>query len=255
MMERNVIGVDLDTPVYRIFPLKWLLPSIRDRVLVLPKPASWDDPFEAFLFKAAGSYGRYRVELDKLRAKLYGQCWMTRSESDAMWRIYSTAPPMNTDEPFTERVGLKVKTTVRKLFSALYASSDRLPELCFWVGRVRYLKQEEMDALGADNQAMMGMLTDPSARGHAESLLLKRDAFEHEHEVRFIYDANNGFDATQALYPFTVDPNATFDEVILDPRVSERNCRALHDELRRAGYHGSVSQSTLYVPPRYTIKF
>ena len=254
-MERNVIGLDLDTPIYRIFPLRWLLPSIGDRKLVLPKPASWDDPFEAFLFKAAGVYGGYRVELDALRAKLYGLCWMMRPESDAMWRIYSTAPPMNTDNPCTEQVGLKVKTTVRKLFAALYASSDRFPELCFWAGQVRYLKQGEMDALGADNDAMTAMLTDPSGRGHAESLLLKRDAFEHEHEVRFIFAANNGFDVTQALYPFAVDPNTTFDEIILDPRLNERNCHALYDQVRRAGYDGPVSQSTLYAPPRYTIRF
>lgn len=254
-MEQNVISVDLDTPIYRIFPLKWLLPSIRDSTLMLPKPASWDDPFEAFLFKAIGTYEGYKVNLDGLRAKLYGMCWMICAESDAMWRIYSTAPPMTGDEPFTEQVGLKVRTTVRKLFSALYASSNHLPELCFWVGQVRYLTQDEMDALGTDNEAMMGMLTDNSGRGQAKSLLLKRDAFKHEHEVRFIFVANNGFDVTQPRYPFTVDPNATYDEIILDPRLSVQNCKVLHDKVRAAGYHGPVNQSSLYVPPRYTIQF
>jgi hypothetical protein len=38
-MERNVIDVDLDTPIYRIFPLKWMIPSLRNRQLVLRKPS------------------------------------------------------------------------------------------------------------------------------------------------------------------------------------------------------------------------
>jgi hypothetical protein len=253
-MERNVIDIDLEAPIYRIFPLKWMIPSLKNRQLVLRKPGTWDDPFENFLFKVSATYGGLRVSLEQLREKIYAQCWMMCYESDAMWRIYSTTPRMLSDDKYTEGVGVKVRTTVRNLFSALYNSGPR-PELCFWVGRVNYVPQEEMDRIGTDTDNLIGLTTDSSGKGHAQTLLIKRDAFKREQEVRLIFDANNGFDTTQQNYPFTVDPNTTFDEIILDPRLSENNCRLLRDELLAAGYRGPIYQSFLYLPPRYAVTF
>jgi hypothetical protein len=97
------------------------------------------------------------ASLESLREKLYGECWMACAESDTIWRIYSVVPKQGTDE-------------------------------------VAYVTQEKMDELAANNDLMSGRLLDNTARGHAQSLLLKRDAFGHEHEVRLIDDANNGVD-------------------------------------------------------------
>jgi hypothetical protein len=178
---------------------------------------------------------------------------MACAESDAMWRIYSVVPKRGTDQKLTDDVGVKVRTTVRKLFSALY-NSGRTPELSYWVDKVDYLTQEQMDEVGGNNELMTGWLMDSTARGHAQSLLLKRDAFDHEREVRLIYDANNGYDfANENLYFFKIDPNHVIEEIILDPRLSEEHCNAVGAELRKGGYKGPVSQSSLYLPPRYTV--
>jgi len=253
-IEQHVINVDLDTPICRIFPLKWMIPSLTNRQLVLRKPAGWDDPFENFLFKVSATYGTQPIALDQLRERIYAQCWMMCHESDAMWRIYSKTPPMRSNDKYNEWVGVKVRTTVRKLFSALYSSGSN-PELCFWAGRVTYLTEAEMDQIGLDNDTLIGLMTDTSAKGHAQSLLLKREPFSHEAEVRFVFDANNGFDITQENYSFNVDPNTTYDEIILDPRLSENNCRLLFAELREAGYRGAINQSALYFPRPYVVQF
>lgn len=252
-MLDNLISVGLDTPVYRVFPRNRMLQVLNGKQLALVKPASWEDPFENFLLKAKAHIGGEVASLEGLREKLYGQSWMACPESDAMWRIYSKVPTK--DAPgLTDEVGFKVKTTVGKLFPALYNSSDKVPELCFWVGRVEYFTQGKLDALVADNDLMSGWVTDPTARGHAQSLLIKRDAFEHEHEVRLIYDANNKYDTTKPVYLFNIDPNAIFEEIILDPRLSEAHCKELGAVVRGAGYTGPVSQSSLYLPPQYTVK-
>jgi hypothetical protein len=252
-MEKNALDVDLNTPVYRIFPRNRILQALTEKRLALVKPASWDDPFENFLLKAKAKIGKEEASLEELRAKLYGQCWMMCPESDAMWRIYSKVPKKGTAEGLTDEVGVKVRATVGKLFSALWASSDQKPELCFWVGKVQYLTQAEMDEVGADNDLMQGWAFDPTAKGHAKSLLLKRDAFAHEHEVRLIFGANNGYDKAQPVYLFGIDPNTVFEEIILDPRLTEEHCKELGAAVQGTGYAGKISQSSLYLPPQYTI--
>src|SRR5438552_16214215 len=103
-MEKNVIGVSLDTQIYRIFPLRRIIQALKEGKLALVKPASWDDPFENFLFKAKAKVGKEAASLERLRERLYGQCWMACAESDAMWRIYSVVPKRGTDGKLTDRV-------------------------------------------------------------------------------------------------------------------------------------------------------
>ncbi len=217
------------------------------------KPASWEDPFENFLLQAKAKIGAEVARLEGLREKLYGQSWMACAESDAMWRIYSKVPTKGSRD-LTDEVGVKVRTKVGKLFPALFNSSNNAPELCFWAGRVNYLTQEGLNALVADNDLMESWVTDATGKGHVQSLLIKRDAFDHEREVRLIYDANNGYDyEANPLYFFGIDPNGVFEEIILDPRLSEQHSNEIGAAIRDAGYTGPVSQSSLYLPPQYTV--
>jgi hypothetical protein len=135
IVEKNAIGVSLDARIYRIFLLKRIMEALNEGRLALVKPASWDDPFESFPFKAKAKVRKEAASLERLRERLYGQCWMECAESDAMWRIYSVVPKRGTGEKLTDDVGVEVRTTVRKLFSALY-SSGKTPELCYSVGKI-----------------------------------------------------------------------------------------------------------------------
>ncbi len=273
-MEKNLIRLpDPRVPIYRIFPVSRFRQLMQDRQLVLVKPSMWDDPFENFIMQAKSKLQTNEVvSLEALRDKMYGQCWMMCEESDAMWRIYSfprrpgQVPTkwlhrqvhglntwLNGDPIRQGEEGVKVKTTVSKLFNFFYKSHEATAPLCYFLGKVQYYSAEQIEDLIKDANAITNIVLDATAVGNAETLLIKRDAFSHESEVRLIYRADKKYDLTEKLYRFDIDPNALLDEVILDPRLAPQEYDARRQEIQTWGFQNSIRQSSLYLPPRYSI--
>jgi hypothetical protein len=98
-------------------------------------------------------------------------------------------------------------------------------------------------------------LLDRSASKLVESLLLKRDAFEHEQEVRLIYSEPQPERAKRRqVHTIKVDADALFSRVILDPRLTVPETKRLVASIERRGYHGPVEQSNLYASKHFVIK-
>ncbi len=282
-LARNVLDLpDFDAPIYRIFPIRRFEQVMRDRELVLVKPKVWikTDPFENFLHNATATIASGElVSLAELRERLYAQCWMLCEESDAMWRIYSF--PRQPDllprrrihrlvyglnrwlnrTPTTLEEGVKAKTTIRKLFTAFFNRQDDFRNLRYFVGKMQYVPQSELDLFVQDTQSVTALVLDGTAGGHAgtgqgpaRSLLMKRDANEHEKEVRLIFVAQKDYGEQHDLYRFPIDPNDLIDEVILDPRltVDQRDARIC--EIRALGFPNAIRQSTLLLPPQHSIR-
>ena len=120
-MKDNLIFLkekDLDKKIYRIFSFQRLKEIFDEQKLTLVKPKLWDDPFENFILNSTGILPDGRCCSFAFRDHYYGQCWSLNKERDAMWRIYSP----NKD-------GVKVHTTIRKLYFKTQASTIRLMEL------------------------------------------------------------------------------------------------------------------------------
>lgn len=250
--ERNLVGVsapDLDEYVYRIYAVdrfKSLLASKEDAVV---NPTKWDDPFENFFLErtevkdpATGS----TIPLKNLAADWYGQCWSTNEETDAMWRIYSP-------DPLT-RPGVKVRTTIRKIFDNIKLSGSPAPYLQFFIGKVKYCSENDII-----NLMSRLTFTDIAIGGQgdhfAELLCLKRTAFQHESEIRLLFQdvdlpSKRG---GGGVYKYSLDPNMLFDEVILDPRLSDLDANKLQSDLVGAGCSLPIRRSDLYQVPRFII--
>lgn len=153
--------------------LKKLLKSGRD---ALVDPRKWEDPFENFLLdraEALGTDGEH-ISLTSLADDWYGQCWSLRADTDTMWLIYS---------PDAGRPGVKAKSTIGRIFENLRRVPSTAPWLQYFVGRVDYRGEAEI-------QDLMGKVTFADlAQGEAFArfLCLKREAFAHESEVRLLF--------------------------------------------------------------------
>lgn len=244
-MKRNFLNLkdgDLDRPIYRVFSKKRLFEVFQNKNLVLVQPKLWDDPFENYMMNSTGELSDGKLFQIDFRENFYGQCWTLKKESDAIWRIY--AP---------DKDGIKVKTTIRKLLTALYNKGGTFKDISCFIGKVEYYKKDELKKFLEDSKTISSMLTDTSGVGQASTLLFKRLAFSHEKEVRLIYYSPEKLKTDK--YFLDVNPFDLFDEITVDPRTKYNDFKTWKAQLRSLGYKKKVIRSLLYKTPDLKFKF
>jgi hypothetical protein len=258
MLENAIRIWDLDTPIYRIFPLLRFRELMESGRMALVPPSWWEDPFEDLVSKCVvvPANGDSQISLSTLRAPTYGQCWTLTEESDGLWRNYSVVEKDSATgrnlQP--KREGVKVRTTIRRLLRALWRSAPEKPDDTCYLGAVRYmparyaLESVAAEIASARDRAFSG------GRGHAESLLVKRGPFSYEREVRLLY-----VDLPKAMpvgVPFLVqvDPNDLFSQVTIDPRLSAQDRIDRETEFRRLGFVREIGVSDLYENTIFAIR-
>ena len=120
------------------------------------------------------------------------------------------------------------------------------PEEACFVGQVVYMLEKDATQAVANEVGRNRLGAFAGGHGHARSLLIKREPFQHEREIRLIYVENRDRCGKSHLFSIPIDPNATFDEVILDPRLHSDDARDREVELRSLGFKGHVAKSDLY---------
>lgn len=233
----DIVQQEQGKKIYRVFTIERLIEMFEQKKNALVKPELWDDPFENFILNIPLRNKNGKVSKSSLRKRGYGQCWTLNIESDAMWRIYS--PDKN---------GVKIQTTIRKLFQSLYSAQTSYANMSCFIGKVEYYPKKEIEKLVSDRIALRNKFS--GSIGQARSLLFKRNAFKHENEVRLIYlDPHNQADSNVYLYP--CDPLSMIDRITFDPRMSPRIYKIYKEHLKSIGYQGTLVQSSLYRPPRF----
>ncbi len=240
----NLLDIpNIDAPIYRVYSKSRLLELLKTNKNGLVRPKKWDDPFENFFLRSTvESPTGELVTLEIIEKYFYGQCWTYNEESDAMWRIYSHS-----------KDGIKVRTSVRKLFESFYKQTTTYPALHSFIGNVNYVTESEIiDMMAYTTFEQITFGGQPT--GMAKMLCLKREAFQHEQEVRLIYYdvvAGRG-DGNVALFDF--DVNSICDEIVLDPRLTDDDAVLLTNELKALGCSLEIKKSTLYRVPKFKLK-
>ena len=234
----NLLERELDEPIYRFFPTDWLIQTFRYKRQSLCRPKIWEDPFENAVLKSAfelnGEIGDF-----SFHENYFGQCWTFIQESDAHWRIYSK-----------NNLTAKVRSTPRKLLSSLVKHAEK-PQLSCFLGKVSYL--EETALLNSFQTILASQLLESSGQRLVETLLFKRKSFDYEQEVRLLYDDLDGRNKPD-WFSYEFDPNLVFEEVLLHPRLSDQEVKALETELSSAGCRMPVDKSQLYHMPELRIR-
>ena len=212
-------------PVHRLFEL------FETNKLALVQPSKWDDPFENLLLKGMvqGVFDKF-PETKVFRQSIYGQCWTTHRETDAMWRIYSQ-----------DKNGVKVRCTIRSLIDSIIKLNPDFRNEGIFIGKVHYLPQNAI-------LNILSNITDIYGREAAKSLLFKRTEFKHESEVRLICTRGS-----EEVQKFEIDPFSVIEEIVFDPRMNEYICDSYIDSIKNKGYTGRVAQSSMYrLPGKFT---
>jgi hypothetical protein len=243
-MEENGIDiVDWDAQIYRVYSIKWFTDLITTNKNGLVNPSKWEDPFENFFLQnqCVASDGTI-VSLESLSNSWYGQCWTRNSDSDAMWRIYSS-----------NKEGVRVSTTIRKLFSSLYDHNDKFSNLKYMIGSVEYLERTKIEQF-LSNTTFTELAMGGQPHKFAKTLCIKRSEFSHENEVRLLFQdvENNVGKNGVASFPFNHD--MILDDVALDPRLSPADFQNVKSRLVKLGCKLPIIQSDLYQITPTTIR-
>lgn len=235
-IEDNGLNIEnWDATIYRVIPMHRFIQLINTQKNGLVNPARWDDPFENFFLKnnAVASDGT-PISLRSISESWYGQCWTFNEDSDAMWRIYS--PGKN---------GVRISTTIRKIFSSFYDTSDKFASLKFLIGTVSYVDKQEFETFLTET-TFTNLALGGQPHEFAKTLLMKRPEFSHEKEVRLLFhDAeNNKGKGGVALFKFPWQ--TIIQEIALDPRLAPSTFISEKQKLVSLGCTLPVYQSDLY---------
>ena len=210
---------------------------LRLRKNVLVKPKLWDDPFENIVLNSYGKLPSGELVEFGMREHLFAQCWSLKRELDAMWRTFT--PNKN---------GVKIESTIKLLFDSLNnapeVDQEKKTVSCF-IGEVEYFTKNAFH-----NKIKSIQLLDNRASTVAETLLIKRNPFRPEKEVRLIYFEPDEKKIVSDIFSYSFNPFKVINRMTFDPRMSDELYRIYKKEVISLGYKGNVIKSGLYRPPK-----
>jgi len=239
MDSDNYIGIPQamrSRHIYRIISVERLFELFKNRQNVLTKPQKWEDPFENFILRARIKLQTGQLAQFTFHDQFYGQCWTLQKASDAIWRIYS--PNGN---------AVRIRSTIRTVAESLSSSLGEYAQIQAFIGKVRYLPSKQLRSFASNWFPGRNGLR---ARASAETLLIKRPAFKHEHEVRLLYFQHNAANTVGDLHWYKVNPHTFIDQIMIDPRMPELDVNTLTKRIQEeTGFRGPILRSLLYAAP------
>lgn len=213
-----------DAKLYRYTTLESFMAFVESEKVHLTKVKLWDDKWEVILSRlpTEKDNGELGFSIYSFWMLLYGQCWSLVNESDAMWRIYSQS-----------KTGIQIATSVGKF--NLIGGFKR-----GYLGKVAYF----------ENPAELLELASSNTNPFSEAMY-KRQAFEHEREVRFLTHSDfltPSQPTESASISLPVDISAFIEGITIDPRAEDWYLDALTKYCERIGLSVKPVKSKLYEP-------
>lgn len=140
---------------------------------------------------------------------------------------------------------MKIRSSVKNLLSSIYDLGDAMSKLSCFIGKVIYSSDFEIKS--NIKSIIDQMIADTSGKGIARTLLIKRDEFNYEEEVRLLYSDKTKAD--QDIASFAMEPLTLIDSIVFAPRTSKYIFNIFKDQLVKYGFEESaISVSKLYDP-------
>jgi hypothetical protein len=227
-----------DMLLYRVIPFNRLLGILLSEKLTFTLTNSWEDVYENFLLKSTFHYGMMgNQKLESYQDTLYGLCFTTKRESDAMWRIYSH-----------DKNGIRIRTNLNYIVEMLKKGPIDSPfkQLDIRIGEVdypynyqirkKYESITETEILDNFNKHLF------------DSMFLKRNEFNHEKEFRIIIRGLKpnikSYQKLPRFLSFPVDPNQFIEKIAFDPRIEFSTYKVLKESIIKIGYPNKLKRIT-----------
>lgn len=181
-MRRNMLGIQPEMKIHRIFQSAFLEDDIRHNRITLPAASAgfWKDPLENPLVNVAGVDEVTGSDIDygSLVRSFHALCWTQRERaSSSDWSSFSHGKPAT-----------RITTSAGKLMGRLVNRGDSSYMHRTWLVEVEYAKENRIKALQNPSEALNRM--ESTGALLALSAATVRSSFKDESEVRLLYDTS-----------------------------------------------------------------
>lgn len=238
---------DSDT-LYRFMPINYLEDLIKNERIYLCQVTKWEDSWEfpsRFIknkHKPSSNHPSLYLTQNAniIQNELYGICFSQIMDTDALWRIYSH-----------NKSSVCIKTSVKSISNAVFNPimnkefTDRIGVVDGFIAPVQYFKIDEVsieDIYLAENAKYYPAYMYPA--------FVKRNAFEHEHEVRLIIYPPISCTGSNGIF-LKLGTMDFIEEIILDPRLNETEESTIRKRLK--GCKHLIRKSHLYDIPEFIL--
>lgn len=233
---------------YKYMSLEIALQCLRGQNIWFVEPSKWQDKYENYFYKAE----ILGYDISENNPLVYTTCVTNRKESESAWKIYaynSQGLASRCVEFIINRKKFRDSLVDCKYRMDSKEKYDRnlKDEFDIYEGVVVYKDEQiitnlpketiKRNTVDIDNDYYHAYFDDFSFQNYLNLLLLKRVAFEHEHETR-IFIVNKSFDPNSKKGEDHLDLQLDWREFIEGVRF-DANCSAferklLEEELKRA---------------------
>ena len=219
--------------LYKYMSLDAAMLCLEGNNICFKQPSCWDDQYEKRFYNA-----RYVLNnMTFIPTHLYACCFSSKQDSEAAWQIYS-----HNDE-FSKSIVVEFKLNFQKLLEQLIIN---LSDCDLFIGKVKYLDQKLIDNIHKP-KISSGKLNDDreidnpyyyhffdifSRDNFLHLLLLKRDAFEHEKEIRF-FIVPKSQEALEKIKLVNINWIVFIEHVRIDGKATDKEKEKLENELNR----------------------
>lgn len=207
--------------LFKFMPLEYALNTLKGHHLWFANPCTWLDPFEKRFIENKYIIGGTEKDYP-WKGRVFCMCMTEKSTSEAYWNTYA-----NND------IGVSFKFKRKELLNSLKNYARTTNSMVF-IGKVVYQKTNVITGKIADNPFLLNddgskIASLGAMETKARLLLLKREAFHYEEEIRF-FIVKQKVTKERGFYFDYVTPNVDIiDGLTLDPRLGELTTELLKD--------------------------
>ncbi|HAE23839.1 MAG TPA: hypothetical protein DCG33_00730 [Prevotellaceae bacterium] len=176
-------GTHNPEPLYKYAQWNYAKKSLAERYLWMSNPSKWNDPFEDYFLKAQYIDTKGIVYDFPFKNNVFCNCLTPDHNSEAHWIAYAK-----------KKEGVSLRIYIKELVERLNNFGLAHPEYKIYIGRVSYLNNSQIQSKKIIDIPLL-----EESLGHtvirdinkpdfcANLLLLKRNSFKHDNEIRLIF--------------------------------------------------------------------
>lgn len=199
--EKDFLSTKL---LHKYMPLEYALRTLNNNELWFANPIKWKDPFEKRFIEARYINGSRNFDFP-WKNRVFCICMTENTTSEAYWNTYTQ-----------QQIGIEFKILKKELLKELERHSS---EYDIYIGKVEYMKPADIKrSISKIPFATPEPVLD-SDELYARLLLLKRNAYKFEDEIRIIIVKENETSEPGFNLKYRCLNTDLFDSITLDPSL------------------------------------